>query len=808
MENAAFVVDRALLKNSEDWLVTDLGAFENRGSSARVFVISGDEIVESRFSKGTKADKANLRKGEYLVRNVFERHKKHQDFNRTSTIITKWGGDELPLGLIQFTFAANEHAISPHKHPRSGKKFIPTAPSTKAKLLKEATGRKGPTRIYDEVSEEAGGVLDCEQVADLPRDSKQVINARQRAQNKVREDEFASLLELCKEDQALRNLQWTPSPRVVYFTDEQAEDIVRECCRPDSTSILSIDTTFNVGNYYVTTTLYRSGKIVNRKTNKAVYLPGPAMFHTTKSQRDYLYFAHTLLESNYAMERIEFLGGDRDKAQLGFLKPLKGCTFIACKKHVEDDIKRKITDLGLNSIRHELVHDIFGNEYTKEKGIIDSETEDEFLAKVESVCNKWDRIEEGLTGKTPQFSSYFQRNIQDDMKNGMLLPVRRRAGLQNEFFYNNAQESSNFVLKSKIQEKKVVEGTGYRPDLKCTWSEGIAVYRGLVQQSKRDIQRAVLGIGPYDLSPSHRHLAITASTWSAMDKHERARHLSKLGTSVAEETVDVHTEQEPQSGNPIGCFAESGLPEFLKGSWANANKIVQLEGIGSFPNDESRKVVISLTGPLSHTVQVSRKTSKLACLECPRFNECRICAHTLAVAHHLGVLSNYVKSYQVPLDRMVGTTIPSGAGKKDNERKNTRKRKSNPPRNVSQYGDRIDVDSSTESDSASPYEVVFVSNTKATTCYGCKRREGDKPSDPPPPAPYDIFLRHMEHRIYRRRGEIKVRISKHPEQVYYHPLRSCAPLASRDNIPIEVSVRSKLAEATKQILWREFGINI
>ena len=32
MENAAFVVDRTKLKNREDWLVTDLGAFENRGS--------------------------------------------------------------------------------------------------------------------------------------------------------------------------------------------------------------------------------------------------------------------------------------------------------------------------------------------------------------------------------------------------------------------------------------------------------------------------------------------------------------------------------------------------------------------------------------------------------------------------------------------------------------------------------------------------------------------------------------------------------------------------------------------------------
>lgn len=139
MENVAFVVDRTKLKNREDWLVADLGAFENRGSSARVFLINDNRVVESRFSKGTKAEKQQLQRGEYMVRNVFERHKKY-DFNRTSTVITRWDGEELPLGLIQFTFAEEEHGISPHKHPRSGKQFIPTAPSTKAKLLKEASG--------------------------------------------------------------------------------------------------------------------------------------------------------------------------------------------------------------------------------------------------------------------------------------------------------------------------------------------------------------------------------------------------------------------------------------------------------------------------------------------------------------------------------------------------------------------------------------------------------------------------------------------------------------------------------------------
>ena len=230
---------------------------------------------------------------------------------------------------------------------------------------------------------------------------------------------------------------------------------------------------------------------------------------------------------------------------------------------------------------------------------------DEFLAKVESVSNKWDKVKEDITGKMPQFSHY----IQDDMLSGMVLPVRRRAGLNDEFFYNNAQESSNFVYKSKIKEKKVVEGSGYRPDPKCTWSEAITVYGNLVKQSRRDIQRA----------PSHQHLAVTAQTWSGMSRKERERHLAKLGTSVAEETGDENRDEPIEQQMVIGSFTDSGLPEFLRGSRNNANKIVQLDGIGSFPNDNSRRIVISLSKPLPHTVQIAGK--KLACLECPRYNE-------------------------------------------------------------------------------------------------------------------------------------------------------------------------------------------
>ena len=216
---------------------------------------------------------------------------------------------------VQYTFTGEEHHDSPHKHPRSGKKFVPTAPSTKATLVEEAAGCKGPSRIFDETSVKVGGVLDCELAAKLPRDSKQVKNAHQRVTSREREDEFASLLELAKEDVSIHNLQWTPSPRVVFCIDEQIDDIMRDRCSADSTTILSI------GNFYLTSTTYQSSKVVNRNTGKRANLPGPAMFHTTKSSRDYLYFIHSLLEANYGLERLTFLGADRDKAQSSFLIP-------------------------------------------------------------------------------------------------------------------------------------------------------------------------------------------------------------------------------------------------------------------------------------------------------------------------------------------------------------------------------------------------------------------------------------------------------------------------------------------------------
>lgn len=217
----------------------------------------------------------------------------------------------------------------------------------------------------------------------------------------------------------MRNLQWTPSPRVVFCSDEQLEEIIEECCSIDSKSILSIATTYNVGNFYVMCTTYQRSKFVYSRTGKPAILPGPAMFHVRRSEKDFKYFSHSFLEVNQGFEEIAFVGGDRYQAQNGFLRPLKSSIFLPCEKHVEDDISRKMSDFGKSAMKNEVLRDIFGDERNKEKGLVDSTSRDEFLAKGIAVTDKWDSTEKSNhPDKEPAFSDYFRWIIEEDMKNG------------------------------------------------------------------------------------------------------------------------------------------------------------------------------------------------------------------------------------------------------------------------------------------------------------------------------------------------------------------------------------------------------
>lgn len=272
----------------------------------------------------------------------------------------------------------------------------------------------------------------------MPRNVKQISNARQVMKEKGRAKRVCCFTWTGQTRHGYQKHAVDTKPSGCIGTDQQLTDIVEECCTRGSSSILTIDPTCNVADFYVTSATYLSSRFIQTRTGKAAVLPGPAMLNVRKSEKEFKYFAHILLDHNYKIKCTAFVGGDRDKAQQGFLSPLRGCTFLPCKKDVQDDIIRKLSNMRLNDMKMEVLKDIFGSDKDKDKdkGIVDSTEEDEFVAKVSSKADQWDGIEQRIhSGKEPQFSKYFRECIQEDMKEGMLLSTRRKDDLGDEFFF-------------------------------------------------------------------------------------------------------------------------------------------------------------------------------------------------------------------------------------------------------------------------------------------------------------------------------------------------------------------------------------
>ena len=149
------------------------------------------------------------------------------------------------------------------------------------------------------------------------------------------------------------------------------------------------------------------------------------------------------------------------------------------------------------------------------------------------MAYKWERLEKGIhLGKEHRFVRYFRDCIEEDMKEGMLLSTRRNVGLDDKFFCNNAQECSNSKYKSKILKEKMNTSPGYRPHVKCTWTETLVLYRNLVEEVNRDKQHAVLRkdlfvlVGHFKYQKIPLHILSTRTPW------ERQAHLAKVDPTV------------------------------------------------------------------------------------------------------------------------------------------------------------------------------------------------------------------------------------------------------------------------------------
>ena len=340
--------------------------------------------------------------------------------------------------------------------------------------------------------------------------------------NKV-DEPLIELLNKASEDPAIQNLQW-PSMRFVYCPEWVLSNVVRECCTTTTRCIFSIDTTYNIGQFYVTPTTYQMEDIEHKESGSArAHFPGPAMFHVKRTMRDFIYFSSTLCEINTEFSKLKFIGGDRDDAQRHFLNPLRAPLLLPCTKHIKDDILRTLNDLKIDSSMY--IRDIFGSVNSGVQGLLDSDAA-MYRSRLNELENKWD----------PRFMKYFRSNIERDMRIGMLSPLLNHLGIDR--YYNNASESTNAKYKLKARAYVTTKkGTLCQKYLNLSFAEAVEVYKSLIDEHRIDLSMSMAKNGSYNLKGARAKLT---ANFNNLSNNEKRKRLAKLDSYYAvNKDVDI-----------------------------------------------------------------------------------------------------------------------------------------------------------------------------------------------------------------------------------------------------------------------------
>ena len=159
--------------------------------------------------------------------------------------------------------------IKPHGDSKGSQSFFRTSTSTK-KRIQQLASSSTPKAVVSALIRERGGELEAQGIALLPRDCRQVSYARQK-QHTGHCDPLYSIMLECKLAQGSSNVfaqevKAAPFPMSVMCFDWKMNDRVRFLTSNHHFSVLTVDTTFKLGEFYVTPMTYPHLMVENIKT--------------------------------------------------------------------------------------------------------------------------------------------------------------------------------------------------------------------------------------------------------------------------------------------------------------------------------------------------------------------------------------------------------------------------------------------------------------------------------------------------------------------------------------------------------------
>ncbi|CAG2256957.1 unnamed protein product [Mytilus edulis] len=259
------------------------------------------------------------------------------------------------------------------------------------------------------------------------------------------------------------------------------------------------------------------------------------------------------------------------------------------------------------------------------------------------------------------------------------------------------------------------------------------------------------------------------------------------------------------------CLNLVGISEeFLQETWDKADELLLKTGsVVEAPGFDGLFVQHSkdITSTRPHLV-TSTTAGKVSCNDCPVYQTMKICCHSLVAAQKLGILQKFLKWRQkqksdVNLGTLVMTGIQSGhKSKVAKPRKGGRT-----PLDKGEISNQVEreplikditvqgaLDMIENIDESHSFEAIYLFQTKATLCYGCRQKFNRETEQ------NNLVIRHYCEREYSVQGAKKAKW----QFAYFHLKSSCVRMKfadfKKENIKISADSEDIVPQEVKDKL--------
>ena len=271
-------------------------------------------------------------------------------------------------------------------------------------------------------------------------------------------------------------------PAVIMYIDEQLQDVRRFCCSAPigETAVLGVDTTFNMGQFHVTVTVFNNLAVLRRDTGEHPICFGPMYIHGSSKMSDSTFFDHI----RRALENppsSPIVGSDDEKAlRNAIAQAWPQGRQLYCHRHLHTNCTEYLSrKVGLTDQEKRPVLDaVFGD-----AGVTAANTRvvfDARLAHASSLAN--------ITTFGQYFSSrvapLLQHNFDTSQQQGFPTNLNTR-------WTNNNSESANHMLTVAI---------AWKPQ---SLLDLVAKLAEIVRCQYEEVERAIINTGDYKLDAAY-----------------------------------------------------------------------------------------------------------------------------------------------------------------------------------------------------------------------------------------------------------------------------------------------------------------